>query len=116
MSTVLRVVLILASLGTVIFMMRRIRQSKIQIEDTLFWVGFSALLLILSIFPIVAEWLAQLLGIASTVNFIFLFMIFVLLLKVFHLTIKLSQVETKMKTLAQKIAVSENLEEKEHQE
>ena len=112
MSWVLRVVLILASLGTTFFMIKRIRQSKLQIEDSIFWIVFSLLLIILSVFPGLADLLANALGFYSTVNFVFLFFIFILLIKQFLLTIKLSQMETKMRGLAQKLAIEENIRER----
>lgn len=112
MSWMLRVVLILASLGTTFFMIKRIRQSKLQIEDSIFWIVFSLLLIILSVFPGIADLLANALGIYSTVNFVFLFFIFILLIKQFLLTIKLSQMETKMRGLAQKLAIEENIHER----
>ena len=112
MSWVLRVVLILASLGTTFFMIKRIRQSKLQIEDSIFWIVFSLLLIILSVFPGLADLLANALGIYSTVNFVFLFFIFILLIKQFLLTIKLSRMETKMRGLAQKLAIEENIRER----
>lgn len=115
MSWVLRVVLILASLGTTFFMIKRIRQSRLQIEDSVFWIVFSLLLIILSVFPGLADLLANVLGIYSTVNFVFLFFIFILLIKQFLLTIKLSQLETKMRGLAQKIAIEENVRKRKNE-
>ena len=47
----LRIVLILASLGTGMLMIHKIRQSKVQIEDSLFWVFMSAILMIFSLIP-----------------------------------------------------------------
>ena len=114
MTDVFRVVLLLASLGTMMFMLRRIRHSKIQIEDSLFWIMFSALLLILSVFPGIADFMAVVVGIYSTVNFIFLFFIFILLIREFSLTIKVSQLENKIKELTQAIAIMNT--EKENQE
>lgn len=105
MTVVFRVVLLLASIGTMLFMLKRIRHAKIQIEDSLFWILFSALLLILSVFPGIADFMAGVVGIYSTVNFIFLFFIFILLIREFSLTIKVSQLENKLKELTQAIAI-----------
>ncbi len=105
MTGVFRVVLLLASIGTMLFMLKRIRHAKIQIEDSLFWILFSALLLILSVFPGIADFMAGVVGIYSTVNFIFLFFIFILLIREFSLTIKVSQLENKLKELTQAIAI-----------
>ncbi|MCI9274119.1 MAG: DUF2304 domain-containing protein [Clostridiales bacterium] len=110
MSIVLRVILIIASLLTILYMMRKIRQSKVQIEDSIFWVIFSVILLIISIFPGLADWLTRLLGIYSTVNFVFLLTIFILLIKLFLMTIKVSQLENKIRELTQRIAVERTVE------
>jgi hypothetical protein len=65
-----------------------------------------------SIFPQVADLCAGLLGIYATTNFLFLFAIFVLIVKVFLMTIHISQLESKVKELVQLMA----LEEKKHEE
>ena len=117
MTAVFRIVLIAVSLFTLFGIVRKIRNAKIQIESAIFWIGFSTLLFILSIFPVIAEFVADLLGIYSTVNFIFLFVIFVLLLHQFSTSIKISQLENKIKELAQEMAVRDlrkkDLEEEE---
>ena len=70
--------------------------------------GFRALVLILiSIFPQIADWLAAQLGIYSTVNMVFLIIIFALLLRVFLLTIKTSQLEHKLRVLVEELAIRE---------
>ena len=107
MTPLFRVVLIVASLLTLTGIVRKVRNAKVEIETSIFWIGFSALLLILSIFPKIAEVIADLLGIYSTVNFIFLFVIFVLLVHQFTNSIKISQMVNKLKELTQEIAVRE---------
>lgn len=116
MSLSLRIILILASLLTMFFMMKRIRQSKVQIEDSIFWIIFSFILIVVSIFPMIADWLTGLLGIYSTVNFVFLLVIFILLMKVFLMTIRISQLDTKVRELTQKIAIDENQREQSKKE
>ena len=63
MTIILRVILIIVCLLTMVFLIRKIRQAKVQIEDSLFWIFFSAGLLIISIFPQIADFMAGLLGI-----------------------------------------------------
>ncbi|HIR26044.1 MAG TPA: DUF2304 domain-containing protein [Candidatus Egerieimonas faecigallinarum] len=111
MSIIFRIVLIVVSLGTMGYMLRKIHQAKMQIEDSLFWFLFSALLLVLSVFPQIATWATRLLGMMSTSNFIFLFIIFVLLVRMFHMTLKISQLDDRLKNFAQKMAIEENLRE-----
>ena len=54
-------------------------------------------------------------GTYTTANFIYLAVIFLLIVKMFHMSIKQSQLETKIKDLAQKIALDENERGKEAQ-
>lgn len=107
MTMTLRIALILVSLGTLFLMMRKIRQSKVQIESVIFWIVLAIVLVVFSIFPSVADFLAHLLGIYSTANFLFLFVIFVLIMKEFYMTLHVSQLETKIKELVQQQALEE---------
>ena len=103
MSISLRIILFIVSFVVAIYVLRRIRKAKLKIEYSLFWIVFSFLLLVLSIFPQIA--LADLCGIQSPVNFIFLFMIFILLLHNFYITFRVSHLENMIQSLTQEIAV-----------
>jgi len=108
MSLLLRVNLILVCLFTLWYVIRKIRKSQVQIGDTVFWVCFAVYLFILSIFPALGMYAANLLGIDSTVNFVFLSIIFVLLAKLFWMSIQVSQMEGKIIELVQYIALSKS--------
>ena len=97
MTTTLRIALILVSLGTFAMIMRKIRQSRMQIESAIFWIVLALVLVVYSVFPKVADACAGLLGIYATTNFLFLFAIFVLILKVFFMSIHISQLESKIR-------------------
>ena len=107
MTVVFRVILVIVSILTMAFMMRKIRQAKVQIEAALFWVVMALILVVFSLCPAVADTCARLLGIYSTPNFLFLFMIFLLIVKVFGMTLQMSQMETKQKELVQRIALDQ---------
>lgn len=107
--------LILASLATFMQMMRKIRESKLQIESAIFWMILAMVLVVFSVFPPVADFIAHCLGIYSTANFLFLFAIFLLIMKEFRMTIHISQLETRVKELVQRMALEEKLRE-EHEE
>ena len=113
MTTVLRVVLIIVSLLVFFVMMKKIRLAKVKIEDSMFWVLFALLLVVFSIFPGAADWLSDLVGTMSTANFIFMLMIFLLLIKNFAMSLRISQLETKVKELVQRIALDDNELQKE---
>lgn len=112
MSTGVRVILILFSVLTMLFIVKRIRQSKLQIEYALFWIGFSIFLIIISVFPQIVYWFTDWIGIQSPVNFVFLVIIFILIMKNFMMTIELSQLENKIKELVQELALRNRGEEK----
>ena len=105
MSLVLRIVLIVVAILSFVFVLRKIRKAQVRIEDILFWLVVSLGALILGIFPQIAYWFSNILGIMSPVNFVYLVFIFVLLFKVFILTVQVSQLQEKLKDLAQNVAI-----------
>lgn len=107
MTVMFRIMLIIVSFGTMYMMMRKIRQAKVQIEAAIFWVIFSLMLVLFSIFPPIADLMASVLGIYSTPNFLFLFVIFLLMVKLFSMSIHVSQLESRVKDLVQKMALDE---------
>ena len=113
MSPVLRVALIVVSVLVVFFVLRRIRRAQLNIDDSIWWILFSLLLLLISIFPQIAVWASERMGIQSPANFVFLFMIFVVLAKLFGLSIELSVLKHRLNRLTQKIALDR--EEEEHE-
>lgn len=105
MTLMLRIVLIAASVLTV---MRQIRQAKMRIEDSIFWIGFLGLLTLFSLFPQIVYWMSDLSGTQTPVNFIFLFVIFVLIVRMFRMTVKISQLEAKVRELVQLLAIEDH--------
>ena len=109
MTIVLRVILILASLLIFVMMIRKIRQSKMRIEDSIFWIGFFFMLILFSVFPQIVYFMSDMSGTQTPVNFIFTFIIFVLIMRMFRMTVKISQLETRLRDLVEQIAIEENL-------
>lgn len=105
MSFALRIVLVVAAFCLLLFVVLNVRKSKMRIEDAVFWVLLSALILLLSIFPQIASWVSHLLGFQAPINLVYLFFIFILLVKCFTMSRQLSEQETKMKELTQQIAL-----------
>lgn len=107
MTLVFRLILIAASLLTTYYILKRIRQSKLQIEYAIFWLIFAGILVVFSLFPELIALFTRMMGMQLPVNFIFLFFIFVLMLKLFLTTIELSTLENKVKDLTQEVALLE---------
>lgn len=112
MSVMLRIVLLLAAAFSMVWIMYRIRKSKVRLEDTLFWIGTAVILAFLGLFPQISFSMSKALGIQSPANFIFLVMICLLLEKLLTLSIIHSQLEDKYVTLAAEMALRcKNLED-----
>ena len=105
MSVLLRSVLLVAAAFSAIWIIYRIRRAKVRLEDTLFWIGTSVILLILGVFPQVSYWAAAKLGIQTPSNFVFLVMICLLFEKVLTMSILHSQMEDKYVTMAAEMAL-----------
>lgn len=105
MTTALRITLIVASLLLLVFIAKKVRSSKVKLEDSIFWFCFAVLLLIASIFPQIFYVLSDIAGTMAPVNFVFLFFIFVLLVQSFNLTMRISQADTKIRELTQQLAI-----------
>ena len=105
MTPALRITLVLVSFLTLLYIIRKIRASKLRLEDSLFWLCFAVLLLIVSIFPGIFYLLSSIVGTMSVSNFVFLFFIFVLLIECFTLSVRVSQLDTKLRNLTQQLAI-----------
>ena len=112
MSPVFQGLLILGAILMTYFILKKIRQSKLQIEYAIFWIIFSGILLIFSVFPFLVALVTRLIGMELPVNFIFLLFILILILKAFFQTIETSALENKVRNLTQRLAI----EEKERQD
>ena len=109
----LRVCLIVGSLITAVYVLRRVRHAKIQIEDTIFWLLFSGVLLVLAVFPGIAYWASRLLGFQSPINFVYIVVIFLLLVKQFLLSIRISQLDSRLRILTEQVALNQEKQERE---
>ena len=113
MTVTLRIILILASLLCFTWIVMNIRKAKVRIEDSVFWICFSAFLVLLSIFPQLIDWGARVTGIQSSQNFLFLAILFILIVKLFRMTLRLSQLDSKLQRLVQSLAIVEKEQQEE---
>lgn len=105
MSLGLRILLIVGAVGTMVYFIFQIRRSRMQIGYAVSWTLFSVLLVVMSLFPELFTGLSGLLGFQSPANMVYLAIIFVLLLKQFSMTMKLSRIDEQITGLTQTIAL-----------
>lgn len=112
----LRITMIVVSVLVLLYVLAKIRASKMNISDSIFWIVVALLLIVLAVFPPVSVFFSQLIGIQTPFNFVLLVFIAILLLKSFLLSIQLSQQKEKLKKLDQAIAFMEFEQRKREQQ
>ena len=108
MSIYIRILLIIGAGLVLLFMLKKIRQSKLKIEYVRFC--FSSVLLLMGIFSKIVSKISAILGFQSPVNMVFLIVIFILIIKLFFNTIQISALENKVDSLAQQIAIDRKMD------
>lgn len=112
MTPTIRSLLLLAAVGTVVWILYKIRKLKVKMEDSIYWIFFAGILLLFGLFPEVSYRLSDLFGVQSPANLIFLVVIFLLMEKIFTLSILVSQLEEKVSVLASEVALRSQAAEK----
>lgn len=107
MTITLRILLIIASIFSFILCVKRIKQAKLKITNSVVWMLGSVALVLMAIFSSGVEWIASKLGFVAPVNFVFLVMIAFLLIQSFIDNIRISTLNEKIKDLNHYIALKE---------
>ena len=79
MSITLRIILILGSLISFILCVKKIKQAKLKVENSIIWMLGSFMLILMAIFDGAVGWIANKLGFMAPVNFVFLAIIIFLI-------------------------------------
>ena len=108
MSEALRLFLFFGAIISFFVVIKNIRKSRMLIADCLCWFFISFLGLLLALFTRISFAMSKLLGIESPVNLVFLFLISLLLLLTFKQTIRISELEIKIRELTQDITIERN--------
>ena len=105
MSNTLRIALLICSLLTAVWILRKISRNRVRQEDATYWICFALILALLGVFPGISYAMASLLGIISPSNFVFLAIIALLAEKMLSLSIQVSTLTGKMEVMAAEIAI-----------
>lgn len=105
MSAALRIMLIVGALLVFWVIASRVRHRKILMQDAIYWVVLSFLLILAAIFPGVIIALANALGFMSPSNFVFLVIVALLLVKIFSNSAEISMLRHKLEELTQESAL-----------
>lgn len=113
METTLRIVLIIGSIIVFLYTIKKIKQSKLKVEDSITWIIGTLLLILASIFTGTVNWISSKLGFIAPSNFVFSAIILFLLIINFGYSLKFSLLNEKIKNLNHYIALKEYEEKKE---
>jgi len=100
-----RIILMIGSLLTLLYFISRIRKDRLKISHSIFWVLFGAVLLVLACIPRALFWVARHLGFQSPSNLVYLIVIFLLVLKLFTTTLRISKLSEQVTALTQALAL-----------
>ena len=114
MSYTLRILLIIGSIFSLVLCFKKIDQTKLKVSDSIGWIVGSIVLILMSIFSNVVEWLSTKLGFMAPVNFVFLVFIVFLIMQLFSYKIKISELNEKLKNIDHYLALKENKEKEEN--
>ena len=107
MSIILRVILVVSSVISFVLCVRKIKQAKLAVENSIVWMCGSIVLILMSIFSYFVSWISSKLGFISPANFVFMCIIAFLLIEVYINNLKISELNEKIKNLNHYIALAE---------
>ncbi|HBP63840.1 MAG TPA: DUF2304 domain-containing protein [Desulfosporosinus sp.] len=107
MSDILRIFLVAGSLISFMYILHKIKKSKMQIEDSIVWILWSIIIFFVSIFPMPIIYISKILKIQSPANFVFLLVGFYLYYRIFSMSAKISELKEKNKDMVQKVSLLE---------
>lgn len=105
MSLTIRISLVFFTCLTFLCFLHFIRKFNLNIKYSILWILIALLLIFLGIFPELIIWISYKIGFLSTVNMVYLIIIFILICIIFYLTINLSSLEEKLKIAIFEIAL-----------
>ena len=105
MTLNLKIALIIMTIIYLVLIFKEIKNKKLQISFSTFWIISGILLIIAIAIPNFIEILTKKLGFLIPVNMLFCITIFVAFYLIFHLTVKLSKESQKNTLLIQELSI-----------
>lgn len=105
MTNNLRIALVIMTMIYLLLMFKEIKNKKLQISFSTFWIISGILLIIAILTPNLIETLTRILGFEVPVNMMFCITIFIAFYLIFNLTVKLSKEAQKNVLLIQELSI-----------
>ena len=107
MSLLFSATLLVGALLTFWLILRKIRKAEVTIADSTFWFLFALSLVLMGVFRQIPFFFADLFSIESPANFVFVYVIAVLVIRKFYATVEVSQLRAKLRNLVQNQALAD---------
>lgn len=107
MSLLFSATLLIGALLTFWLILRKIRKAEVTIADSTFWFLFALSLVLMGVFRQIPFFFASVFDIESPANFVFVYVIAVLVIREFYTTVEVSQLRAKVRNLVQNQALAE---------
>lgn len=105
MSFQLRMILIALILLTGVLVIAQIKKRNLELKYTLSWLSLFFVLLLVTVFPGILNWITNVFGIELPINMIFFLGFIFTLLIVYRLTQAVSKMSREITELTQKVAL-----------
>lgn len=103
----LRILLVFGAIFLLVYVFKKVRSTPVQVTDTIFWFVSAIALLILAIFPSIVFACANVLGVQSPANLVFVIIIAALILRVFLSSMEIAVLKNRVNALSQEMALKE---------
>ena len=107
MSLLFSATLLIGALLTFGLILCKIRKAEVTIADSTFWFLFALSLVLMGVFRQIPFFFAELFSIESPANFVFVYVIAVLVIREFYATVEVSQLRAKVRNLVQNQALAD---------
>ena len=111
-SIKIQIIIVVVMFFALIMLTDMVRRKKLELKYYLPWLFMIVALLIVTVFPDLLEIVAGFLGITLPINMIFFCGFIFSLIIIITLTVALSRMSNRIRSLAQKIALVEHSQEK----
>ncbi len=98
-------IFILISILVMLFIILSVKKSTLSIKESFYWFVSTILMLILSIFPGIIDWLAKIIGVSYPPSLLFVLCIIFLVLMIFRCSKKIADQNEKIRYLIQEVSI-----------
>lgn len=108
MNLKLKIFILILLLVVLIILIRKIQKKKIDLKYSLAWFGVLLLLIIIDLFPELAQWMSKLIGVKVPSNFLLFSGMSLVLIVIFTQTVAISKLSDDVRSLTQKVGLLES--------